>query len=83
MAHTAKYFIRVTIDENGREPEVRDCSGRYATLREAREALKRFTVGLDADTTFRFSRDKNTLFRCFGDDTRMIHSILNIKLLQK
>lgn len=79
----ARYFIRCTI-ENPHKTEVHDGSGRYATLREARVALKRLTDACGVtDLHCRFSKDKNTLFRYYeSDDTRFIHSILSIKLLQ-
>lgn len=79
----ARYFIRTTIDSENKT-EVRDGSGRYATLREAREALKRLTIAYGTDLRFRFSKDKKTLHRYYeSDDVRFIHSILPIKLLQK
>lgn len=79
----ARYFIRTTIDRENKTV-VRDGSARYATLREAREALKRLTIAYGTDLKFRFSIDKKTLRRHYeSDDTYFIHSILPIKLLQK
>lgn len=79
----ARYFIRTMIESEDKIV-VRDGSARYATLREAREALKRLTIAYGTDMKFRFSIDKKTLRRYYeGDDTYFIHSILPIKLLQK
>lgn len=79
----ARYFLRCTIIEDGKEPKVQDCTGRYATLRAARETLKRFAENSGSDVTCRISKDKNTLRRYFGDDMCMTHTITDIKFLQK
>lgn len=77
----ARYFIRITIEHENAETEVRNCSARYATLKCAREALKRLAEANIPDMTYRFSKDKKTLFRCFGETSRHIHTILDTKVL--
>lgn len=78
----ARYFIRCTIEHENAETEVRNCYARYATLKSAREALKRLAEANIPDMTYRFSKDKKKLYRWFGETSRHVHTILDIKLLQ-
>ena len=58
-----KYFLRITINEEGKPTEVKDSFSRYATLKCAREALKRLAQNKmsDPNASCRLRLDKNVL----------------------